>query len=93
VHLRLAVRVDRLHQVDLDPVRARAGHGDVLVHVLALAAELALERESQEIDPEPAQRELVGPAHGDLLESEHPERSRHHHLSPSSRGLNLIPIQ
>ena len=79
VHLRLAVRVDRLHQVDLDPVRARAGHRDVLVHVLALAAELALERESQEIDPEPAQRELVGPAHGDLLQPEHPERSRRHH--------------
>jgi hypothetical protein len=61
VDLRLAVRIDRLHQVDLDPVRARARHRDVLVDVLALAAELALEREAEQLDPEPAQRELVGP--------------------------------
>ncbi len=78
VHLRALRRVDRLHEVDLDRERPRPRHRDVLVDVLALASELPAQREAEQVDPQPAQRLLVEPTDGDLLEAENPERSRGH---------------
>src|SRR6188474_3138836 len=57
--------VDRLHEVDLD-----AGDGeDVLVDVLALAAEAAGDGQAEELDPELAQGGFAGAADRDLLEA------------------------
>src|SRR5690606_38057813 len=71
VHAGAALRIERLHQVDLDRVRAGAALGDVLVDVLALAAVAAAGREAEEIDPEMTQACLVGSADRDLLHAEH----------------------
>src|SRR5213078_4098643 len=73
VDLGLAVGVDRLHEVDLDAAEG----DDVLVDVLALAAERAGDGGAEQIDPEPAQRGLARPADGDLLHAEHAERPGH----------------
>src|SRR6476646_1246778 len=55
VDARLGVRIDRLHEIDLD-----AGDlEDVLVDVLALAAKRALEWHAEQIDPQVAQRRLA----------------------------------
>jgi hypothetical protein len=88
----LAVRIDRLHQVDLDAC-GRAGHRDVLVDVLALAAELALEREPEQIDPEPAQRELVGPAHPRSAATRAPVNGRDAHHCILHSAAKPVPIQ
>src|SRR5690606_10078956 len=73
----LLVRIERLHQVDLHAERTCARHRDVLVHVLPLAAEIAHDGQTEQIDPQPPQRRLVGGAHGDLLHPEHSKLSRH----------------
>ena len=70
VHGGLLVGVQRLHQVDLDRMRPVAHGADVLVDVLALADEVALDRQPEDVDPERLEALLVGPADGDLLQAE-----------------------
>jgi hypothetical protein len=76
VHLRGLRRVDRLHQVDLDPERPLARHRDVLVHVLPLAPELADPLEAEQLDPEPPEPRLVCRPDRNLLNPEDPEGTR-----------------
>src|SRR5262245_35417697 len=59
IHARPTVGIDRLHEVHLDRERSCAGGGDVLVDVLALAPEGPAWRETEEVDPEAAERPLV----------------------------------
>src|SRR6185369_8691299 len=68
----LALRIDRLHQVDLDT----GDREDVLVDILALAAKRTGHWHAEQIDPEPAQRGLARPADRDLLQAQHAERAR-----------------
>src|SRR5262249_49822577 len=72
VDARPASRVERLHEIDLHRERTQTGRGDVLVDVLALAPEVALRREPQQIDPQPTQSALVRGTDGDLLDAEDP---------------------
>ena len=44
---------------------------DVLVHVLALAAEVPVSSQTEQVDPEPRSARLVGAADGDLLHAQH----------------------
>src|SRR5690606_5250549 len=71
VHRGLLVRVQRLHQIDLDLERPLADGADVFVDVLALAAEGAGHLQAEHVDPEFLQALLVGAADGDLLHAEH----------------------
>ena len=52
VHGRLAVGIDRLHEVDLDPTEPVSGDADVLVDVLALRPKAADHLEAELIDPQ-----------------------------------------
>src|SRR5262245_48267164 len=83
VHARARLRIDGLHEIDLDIAAAQ----DVFVDVLALAAEGADLLEAQQIDPELGERALVGAADGDLLHAEHPEGA--HGLRSSDPPLAL----
>jgi hypothetical protein len=47
----LLVRIERLHQIDLDLEGAFSHHADVFIDVLALAHEVAGEVEAQLVDP------------------------------------------
>src|SRR5687768_1446950 len=80
VHLGLRLRIDRLHQIDLD-ARDRQ---DVLVDILALAAIAAGRRHAEEIDPQRAQRLLARATDRDLLDAEDAERPRHFAARTSS---------
>jgi hypothetical protein len=75
VDRRLAGRIDRLHQVDLDPRRADAERTDVLIDVLACTAELTRHLEAELVDPERPQPRLARSADRDLLDAEHTERT------------------
>ena len=67
IDARLLLRVDGLHQVDLDLEGAGAEHGDILVDVLFFGAVVAVQLETEGVDPELAQLALVGGANRDLL--------------------------
>src|SRR5262245_23298049 len=54
VYARAASRVDRHHEVHLHARGAVTDGGDVLVDVLALAAEVAVDLEAEEVDPQDA---------------------------------------
>ena len=84
VHSRFLVGIHRLHQVDLDLEGPGADRADVLVHVLTGAFERAGDFQAEQLDPELAQPALVGPANGDLLDTEDFERTLVHHLALSS---------
>ena len=57
----LTVRVDRLHQVDLDPVQ----FGDDLVDVLAFALERSGGGRAKQVHPQRTESGLVGRTHSD----------------------------
>ena len=78
VHLGALLGIDRLHEVDLDLERSRAGRGDVLVDVFRFAAKVSGHGEPERVDPEPAQRALVEPADGDLLHTQNRKWSMAH---------------
>src|SRR3990172_432404 len=58
MHFGASLRIDRLHQIDLDFERARSHRDDVLVHVFGFAAKAAFGMQAERIDPKPAQRRL-----------------------------------
>ncbi len=74
VHARPRRLVDRLHEIDLDAVRALADREDVLADVLARALVRALDGEPEHVDPEHAQARPVARADRDLLHAEDPKR-------------------
>src|SRR5574343_578161 len=74
---RLFLRIERLHQIDLDLERAAAHGADVLVDILALGNESAADFQAEHVDPEGAQLGLGGAANGDLLNAENLERACH----------------
>jgi hypothetical protein len=73
---RAPVRIDGLHEIDLDGERADAGAEDVFFHVLAREPVAALKLEPQEVDPELREARLVLASERNLLHSENAERSR-----------------
>jgi hypothetical protein len=76
------LRIERLHQVDLDLECTRA-HGDhVLVNVLTLASIGTGGLETENVDPEVSECGLIEAAHGDLLDSQNFKRSFGHGGSP-----------
>jgi serine protease Do len=89
--LRLLLGVERLHQVDLDLERAGAHRRDVFVDVLALALEVARDREPERVDPQRSQSLLVESSDRYLLDSQNLERTCAHGASPLRRrsGRNL----
>src|SRR3569623_1810152 len=80
VDLRALRHVDRFHQIDLDA----GDREDVLVDVLALAAELALLLDAEQVDPQMAQRRLRRRTDRDLLQAEDAERPSHFAFRTSS---------
>src|SRR5258708_24404378 len=82
------VRVDGLHEIDLDAGGTLADARDVLVDVLALAHVASGDGEAQKVDPQLAQLGFVGRPDGDLLQSEDPERSPHGSLG-ATRGVHV----
>ena len=78
LHLRLLLGVERLHQIDLDLERAGAHRRDVFVNVLALALEVARDREPERVDPQPAQALLVEASNCNLLYTKNLERTFAH---------------
>ena len=85
VHGGLPRGIDGLHEVDLAARQPLAGDSDVLVDVLALAAELPFDGEPEAVDPEVAQACLARAANGDLLHAEDPEGSASRSLELSHR--------
>ena len=75
VHLGGALRIDRLHDVELDGPGLDAEAEDVLVHVLLLTAIPAHFRHAEHVLPEVAERTLVERTNGDLLQPEHTKRA------------------
>ena len=75
---RLAVWIDRLHQVDLDFGRTLTDGADILVDVLAFGDERARDFEAQHVDPESFESRRVWTADCDLLDAEYPEWSCTH---------------
>jgi hypothetical protein len=65
--------IERLHEVHLDLERTAADGEDILVHVLALAAEGAGRFDPQRVNPQRAQPQFVKSAHRDLLQAQDPE--------------------
>src|SRR3990172_11374331 len=81
VHPGPALGIDRLHEVHLDGEGPASGEGDVLVHVLRLAAKAAARREAEQVDPQPAQTLLRGGPDRDLLDPEDLEGALAHGTS------------
>ena len=90
VHTRLLLRVEGLHEIDLDLERTAPEHRDVLVDVLLLAAEVAADLETEDVYPELTQLALVGRPEGDLLDTENFEWTRAHERPLGGGGL-FIP--
>src|SRR5262245_51398372 len=73
---RSSIGIERLHEVDFDRERARAGAEDVLVDIFARHAMTADAFETEEVDPELRETRLVRAPERNLLHSENTERSR-----------------
>ena len=78
VHRRAGGWINRLHEIDLGPMRANPGDRDLLVDVLGLAAEVSDRGEAQQVDPEMTKLQTVQVPDRDLLNAEHPKRSIRH---------------
>lgn len=65
--------IERLHQVDLERGRARAERADVLVDVLSLGDEVALDRRAKDdVGPQRTEPLVVRAADGGLPDAEFP---------------------
>src|SRR6185369_15066922 len=77
MHGGLLVRIERLHQVDLDLEWPGSQRADVLVHILALALIVTRDLQAEHVHPQAQQAALVRAADGDLLDSEDFEGTFH----------------
>lgn len=92
VHARSGLRIDGLHEIDLNTGRTYAGHQNVLVDILLLAAVFARLFYTQQIAPKRAEFTLIGSADGDLLQTKNTERTLVTHVMPwfYQRGRDAI---
>jgi electron transport complex protein RnfB len=65
----LGIGVERLHEIDLDLEWTPADDADVLVDVFAFALEGARHLQTEHVDPQSPQSQLVEAADGDLLDA------------------------
>jgi hypothetical protein len=83
LNARASLRVQRLHEVDLDSERARPDREDVLVDVLPLALRRPDGGQPEDVDPESAKLLLVESPDRDLLNPENAKGARVRHDLPS----------
>src|SRR5210317_473156 len=78
MYLGRTLRIQWLHKINLDAMRALPQECDVLVDIFFLTAIVAAERQPERIHPQRAQFILIHTTYGDLLYPEHLEWSLTH---------------
>ena len=73
MYLGRTLRIQWLHEIDLDAMCALPQECDVLVDILLLTAIVATERQPERVHPQRAQPVLVEAAHGNLLDAQYLE--------------------
>jgi len=87
-----SIRINGLHQVNLNLPRPGTQAQDVLIDILGLAAVATQRLEPEHVHPQPAQTSFVQAAHSDLLDSQYFEWSLIHTCLPYLLTIRLATL-